>query len=340
MIDNLTCTSVYVEKKSLLKIIGNSTTNSQGILEIDSSGNSLVSIIDSGDTPLYRLAKYTGNEGLMLYNSTTQHIQIAKEGDILDSNLDFERGTKYFIGSKLIKSTSVTGNIFTVDLNSLNVLKLFIDGREIKSYSISNNEITILGANRLIVDMFSELVVYAYETTIISGNVEFEIDYYQYDTVWNKDTFADESYFETIRGIDINCFDSVSINQTVGKTVYRNGLKKSNDTRINSVDNVIDMNIFSVSDLPDMLQYVGYDEFRMIFINNINSRTVLVNNCKVDNGISLVFEKAKNTKKFTISCGNYIDILTAVPSYYGVDRYGRLQYGSGTYVLNSHRVEV
>lgn len=340
MIDNLTCTSVYVEKKSLLKIIGNSTTNSQGILEIDSSGNSLVSVIDSGDTPLYRLAKYTGNEGLMLYNSTTQHIQIAKKGDILDSNLDFERGTKYYIGSKLIKSTSVSGSVFTVDLNGLNVLKLFIDGREIKNYSINGNKITILGANRLIIDMFSELVVYAYATTVISGNVEFEINYYQYDSIWNKDTFSDESYFENIRGIELTCFDSVSINQTVGKTVYRNGLKKSNDTRINSVDNVIDMNVFSESELPDMLQYVGYEEFRMILINNLNSRTVLVNNCKVDNGISLIFEKAKNTKKFTISCGNYIDILNAHPSAYGMDRYGRLQYGSGTYVLNSHRVEV
>lgn len=340
MIDNLTCTNVFVEKKSLLKIIGNSTLNKDGILEIDSSNNSLISIIDSGDTPLYRLSKYTGADGLMFYNSTTQHIQIAKEGDILDADLDFERGTKYFIGAKLIKSTSVSGSVFTVPLNGLNVLKIFIDGREIKSYSIQNDKITVLGASRLILDMFSELVVYAYSTANISNNEEFEIDYYQYDTVWDKDLFLDGTYFEEIRGIELNCFDSVSINQTVGKTVYRNALKKSNDTRINSVDNVIDMNIFNMSELPDMLQYVGYEEFRMILINSPVGRTVLVNNCKVDNGISQIFEKAKNTKKFTISCGNYIDIFTANPSIYGEGKYGRGQYGSGTYVLNSHRLGV
>ncbi|MGL6131806.1 MAG: hypothetical protein ACRCZ9_09365 [Fusobacteriaceae bacterium] len=338
IIDSLTSTSVYVEKKSLLKIVGNATTNNVGLIEIDSNGNKLISTIDSGDTSLYRLSKYSGDDGLMVYNPTTKNIQIATEGDFLDIGIDFERGTKYYIGAKLIKSAKHELNTFTVPLNGLNVFKIFMDGRELKTYSVANDNITISGNERLMVDEFSELVVYAYETSVILADVSFEIEYFQYDVVWDLDLFEDGSHFDSFKGFCVNCFESVSVNQNITKTTYRGGFKNSNESRINSIDNTADLSTFGASELEDLVQYVGNDEFRMLFANASFGRFILLNNCRLDNGVSLILEKSKNTKKFTLSCGNYIDIGFAEPAEYGMDKYGRRIYGSGReMVYNSHR---
>lgn len=340
VIDNLTSMDVFIETKSLLKIIGTSTINSTGTIEVDSNNNNLISEIDSGDTPLYRLASYKGNNGFMLYNPTTKNLQIANEGDFLDIDIDFEKGTKYYIGAKLIKSTSVnkTNGSFEIPLDGLNIFKIFMDGRELKSHATSNNVITIYGSDRLLIDDFSELVVYAYETTnITSAEPLFEIEYYQYETIWNRDSFVDESYFDEIKGIYVNCFESTSINQNVTKTAYRGGFKYSTKTRINSIDNTADFNIFSASGFIDMVQYVGVNEFRMIFANHSMGRYILLNNCRNTNGTSLILEKSKNMKKFNLSCGNYIDIELGESSRYGKDRYGRGLYGSNVWIINSHR---
>ncbi|MGL6185539.1 MAG: hypothetical protein ACRC1T_09205 [Clostridium chrysemydis] len=340
IIDSLTTMEVFIEMKSLLRIVGNSSVNSTGTLEIDSNNNSLISEIDSGDTPLYRLSVYNGKNGLMLYNPTTKYLQIANEGDFLNVDIDFERGTKYYIGSKLIKSVSVNreNSSFEVPLDGLNIFKIFMDGRELKSHSTKNNTITIYGNDRLLIDDFSELVVYAYETTnITSEDNIFEIEYYQYETVWNKDTFLDGSYFEEIKGIYVNCFESTSINQSVTKTMYRGRFKYATESRINSIDNTADFSVFSASEFIDMVQYIGTNEFRMIFANSSMGRYVLLNNCRNTNGTSLILEKSKNTKKFNLSCGNYIDIEMSSSSKYGEGRYGRKLYGSNIWVINSHR---
>lgn len=339
VIDSLTATDVYVEKREIAKIIGNKTTNNKGILEIDNYGNELISVIDSGDTPLYRLSKYSGTDGLLLYDPTTKNMQIANSGDLLKVNVDFERGTKYYIGAKLMKSNVRTNNVFTVELGELIPLKVFMDGREITSYSSNQNSITISGTDRLLIDTFSEIVVYAYKTTNITDSTEFEIEYYQYQNIWDKELFFSEVYFqETMKLEPIQCFESLSINQNVTKTVYRGGFRKSSKTKVNSVDNTADFDIFDASELVDMVQWVGRSEFRIVLINNQFGRCVILNNCRVNNGVSLIFDKSKNSKKFTLSCGNYIDIKVGEPSVYGEGRYGKGLYGTNTYIYNSHKV--
>lgn len=363
MIDSLTSTEVYVEKKTVSKIIGNSKINNSGILEIDSKNNKLINEVDSGDTPLYRLSVYNGEDSLMLYNPTTKYIQLAKEGDLLNINIDFVHGTKYYIGSKMLISEQKTGNVFDVNLEGLIPLKVIMDGREIKSYSSNSTSVTILGTDRNLIDTFSKIVIYAYKNTNITNldmNVEreedrentvllytqsspnlFEIEYYQYDTIWNPEEFYLGDYFlDNTLVEETNCFESLSINQNVTKTVYRGGFNFSNKTRINTIDNTIDLDVFDVSNLVDLVQYVGKDEFRMILINPSFGRTVIVNNCKIDNGVSIIYDKAKNHKKFTISCGNYIDIKSSRESLYGTDRYGKGYYGGGDYIYNSHRIGV
>lgn len=338
VIDSLTGTEVYVERKIISAIVGNAMTNNNGTLEIDVYGNALISNIDSGDTPLYRLSVYNGADSLMLYNPTTKHIQMAKQGDLLNIDIDFERGTKYYIGAKLLKSTGKTRNTFDIQLNGLNVLKVFLDGREIKTYTINLNTITVTGSDVSLLDVFSELVVYAYSTTVITSEFSvFEIEYYQYETIWEQSSFTDGTYYETMRGEEVVCFDSVSISQNITKTNYRGGFRYSTESRVNSIDNTADFDIFSTSNLIDMVQWAGNSEFRMLFVNPVFGRFVLLNNCKIDNGVSFVFDKAKNTKKFTLSCGNYIDINVSNPSIYGKGKYGKGLYGSGTFVTNSHR---
>lgn len=338
-IDNLTSTDVFVEKRILTKIIANNIKNNKGILEIDENGNELVTNVDSGDTPLYRLSKYNGEDSIMFYNPTTKNIQIANAGDFLNINIDFERGTKYYLGSKIIISTSREDNVFNIDLGEHIPLKVFLDGREVLSYSSNRNSITINGTDRMLIDVFSELVVYSYKSSSISDSTEFEIEYYQYENIWDKDLFLSYSYFDEALSIEeIKCFDSLSINQNTSKTMYRGGFRKSSDSRINYIDNTADFEIFDVDELTDMVQWVGNVEFRIILINYIFGRCILLNNCRINNGITLVFDKSRNTKKFTLSCGNYIDIKVELPSAYGKGKYGKGLYGSNTFIYNSHRV--
>ncbi|MGL5049476.1 MAG: hypothetical protein ACRC6E_02430 [Fusobacteriaceae bacterium] len=338
IIDSLTSTEVYVERKGLAKIFGSSTINKAGVLTVDSLENALVSNIDSGDTPLYKLDKYTGEDGLMLYNPTNKYLQIAKEGDLLKVGLDFEKGTRYYIGAKLIKSTNKKGSEFDVALNGLEVFKIFIDGRELKNYSAIGNKVTVMGSDVNVLDIFSEIIVYAFKSQSIEGNEEFEISYDQYMSIWEYDSFTDGSYIDTLLGTEVTCFESLSIAQQVGKTVYRgSGFNFANKTRLNSIDNTLELELFDAKETLDVLQWANTGEFRFILLNPTFGRCVIVNNCKIDNGINMVYDKSKNTKKVTISCGNYIDIKIRDQSEYGANKYGKGLYGSGTYVVNSHR---
>ncbi len=57
----------------------------------------------------------------------------------------------------------------------------------------------------------------------------------------------------------------------------------------------------------------------------------------LNDGVSFSLEKEKNTKRYTINCGNYIDINLSSPSYYGKKRYSKGNYGVGTQIYNSAR---
>ncbi|MGL5985252.1 MAG: hypothetical protein ACRCZ1_08435, partial [Cetobacterium sp.] len=172
----------------------------------------------------------------------------------------------------------------------------------------------------------------------ISSSNSFEIEYYQYERVLDLESFKDETYFDEFKGIAVDCFESTSISQSVSKTMYRGGFRFANNTRLNSIDNTADFNVFGASGLVDFVQYVGNEEFRIIFLNMEYGRFILLNNCIIDNGVGIVLEKEKNTKKFTLSCGNYIDINMSGEDGYGKKRYGRSIYGSGIWVYNSHKI--
>lgn len=345
LIDSLTDTSLYIEKKIPLNIIVNKSINNKGVLEIDENKNILISQLDSGDTELYRLESYNGEGGVMLYNSTTKAIQIANTGDFLRVSLDFEKGTKYYIGASLIKSSSVNvvEKSFVLDgLEGKNILKVFMNGRELISYRFSLNKLYILGSERELIDNYSDLVVYAYSSSNIQDETQFTIKYYQYRKVFDVETFFDQSYFE---GIDtgfggekfIN-FDSVSIEPQVERSVYKRNFAFSKKYRINSISNRVDLNLFLVSGIRDLVEYVGSSEFRILLVNPIFGRIVLINNCTVSDGVGLAYDKNKNTKKFNIECGNYIDIYKAEPHPYNKGKYGKYKYGGGDiYLDNSHR---
>ncbi|MGL6101211.1 MAG: hypothetical protein ACRCZ9_11705 [Fusobacteriaceae bacterium] len=361
IIDSLASTKVYVEKKSLLKIIGNSETNNDGFLRVDSSGNKLISNIDSGDTPLYRLEKYSGSYGLMLYNPTTKNIQIAQQGDFLNVGIDFDKGTRYFIGARRIKSISHLKNTFTLDLGDSRIFKVFMDGREIKNYSVTNNSITLNGNESYLIDMFSELVVYTYLSNEVKGSVSrgvmrdesvaspvvnvfsdtsydaFVMEYYQYPKIWDYELFLNEEYFEGGNIIPLYNFNEASITQNVSRTTYRSGFSYSMNTRINSVENTVELNTFEGNDRVDMVRYVGNDEFRLVFANPAFGRFVLLNNCKADGGGSIMYNKEKNTRKVSLHCGNYVDIVRDFTKEYGSDEYSEGVYGGGLSVYNSHR---
>lgn len=342
IIDSLTNTKLFVEKRKPVNIIVNKNTNNNGILEIDENKNPLISELDSGDTELYRLESYNGEDGVLLYNPTTKAMQLAKSGDFLRITIDFEKGTKYYTGAKVITSSkvNVTEGSFIVDeLGGKNILKIFMNGREIKSYRISLNKIFVLGMDKSLLDYHSDIVIYAYDSNSISNEIEIVIKYYQYNKIFDVDSFFDETYFQdNFTGEEFINFESLSVEPQVERTMYKRNFGFSKKFRINSISNRVDLNLFLVSGIRDFIEYVGSSEFRILLVSSLFDRIVIINNCSVSDGVSLVYDKSKNGKKFNIECGNYIDIYKSKPHPYNKGKYGRYKYGGGyIYLDNSHR---
>lgn len=336
IIDNLTATNMYFEKKVLINITCNSKQNSDGRIVVDDLGNSLVNIVDSGDTFLYRVS--SSEKRIMFYNETDKRIRIVCEGELIDMPLDFSKGTRYFLDSRREYGFYRGDYTFEVtNLSEYEVFKIFLDdGREITSYDIEDNNVILKGVDRLYIDSFSEIIVYMYKETT-SANYPFVLEYYNYENIIDIENFIDGSYFETFVGNETNCFESLEISQSVTKDSEKRNFSNVARSRINSVDNSVDLNLFNGSDEVDLIQYIGRDEFRIVLVNPVFGRIVLINNCYIINGISLIYEKEKNYKKVTLTCGNYIDINVSNPSEYGMGRYGRGQYGTGTQIFNSSR---
>lgn len=336
IIDNLTATNMYFEKKVLINITCNSEQNSDGRIVVDDLGNSLVNIVDSGDTFLYRVS--SSEKRIMFYNETDKRIRIVSEGELIDMPLDFSKGTRYFLDSRREYGFYRGDYTFEVaNLSGYKVFKIFLDdGREITSYDREDNNVILKGVDRLYIDSFSEIIVYMYKETT-SANYPFVLEYYNYENIIDIESFIDGSYFETFVGNETNCFESLEISQSVTKDSEKRNFSNVARSRINSVDNSVDLNLFNGSDEVDLIQYIGRDEFRIVLVNPVFGRIVIINNCYIINGISLIYEKEKNYKKVTLTCGNYIDINLSNPSEYGMGRYGRGQYGTGTQIFNSSR---
>lgn len=346
IIDNLTATNVYFEKKILINITCNNIKNNDGIIKEDDLGNKLVSIIDSGDTNLYRVKEYKGTDNILLYNENDHKLRLVKSGDIIDMPLDFTRGTKYFVGAKKVFGTYNGNYIFNAEISDYEIFKIFLDnGREIKTYTIDDNNINITGTDRLYIDDFSELIIYVYKynnTNKVIDNdgvndFSFILEYYGYEAIWDVDEFINGEYFETFTGQEALFFENLEVSQSVVKDSEKSNFSNSPKYRINSVDNSVEFNLFNVSEIMDLVQYIGNDDFRLVLVNSSFGRVVLINNCRINNGVSLIYEKEKNVKRFTLTCGNYIDVNLSNPLEYGKGRYGRGLYGNGTQIWNSAR---
>lgn len=338
IIDNLTGTRVFVEKRTPLTISINSQQNNDGLLRIDDVQNPLITKIDSGDTNLGRLEEYTGTHRMMFYNEKTKKIRLVSVGETINLSIDFEQGTKFFIGGRKIYGKLVSDGTFSADIQNSKIFKIFLDtGREIKSYTTGNNTITLLGVDRLCADKLSELIIYTYDSSDI-GNYRAKISYYGFNTIFDIDSFMSNEYFDNeFAGEELYCFDAIEVVQNTTKDIRRYNFSNSNKYIINSIENTVNIDLFDGNDVVDMIQYVGADEFRFCFVNSSFGRTVLINNCKIIDGVSFSFEKERNTKKVSISCGNYIDIKLSSQGLYGKGWYGKGLYGEGTWITNSSR---
>ena len=370
VIDALANTNVYIEKKRLLTITANGVKNNDGYLRLDDFNNPLISKIDSGYTPLYRVKMYKGKEYLMLYNSTTKQIQLVKTGQLLNMSLDFIKGTQYFLEANKFIVSEHKNNVFTTKLKGYKIFRIFLDnGSEITNYTYNytTNELTIKGLERNYIDDMSELIIFVYKDTDIcpsysisverDENVQspdlkftqskledtyFVLEYYNYSSIYDYVNFINEEYFlsSNFVGNEFVCFEKLTINETIDKESYRPNFMPCDISRIKRIDVSCELETFNANSLVDMVQYIGKDEFRILLINSLFGRIVLVNNCILDNGISMIFQKEGNMKNCKISCGNYIDIQVSEQSAYSKGKYGKGQYGSGTWVINSHRREV
>jgi hypothetical protein len=333
-IDCLSDTDVYVERKVEATITVNTTKNENGILEVDDFGNLLVSIIDTGETEYSTLESYSGRDGVMLYNTMTNEIQVCKVGDTIRVRNDYIRGTRYYTGASRVLSTSVNNKTFTVPINGKKVLKVQLMGRDIKAFASIDNTIRILGSEAFLVDAFSEITVYLYDEVPTT----FSIKYFTYRKVWD-DTMGDHLFWENdFIGNKLENFNEASISSSVEEDITRNSFGDYSKRTLNSVDNQINMTTFNGSGLFNIVDNILDDEFRIIFFNGYYRRVVLVNNCIISDNVNIIYDKNKNTKSFTIYCGNYIDINNGSTKIYGDGKYGTGGYGGDKTIKNSSRL--
>ena len=311
IIDSLTNTSMYIEKKVPIEIFANSTINNNGILEVDNNKNNLISPINIGDNILGVLKEYNGIDSVMFYSPINKQICLAKQGDKINIKFDYINGIKYFIGARKIVTCNPVNYVFNCDLTGVKVFKIFADtGREIKNYIVGAGKLTVKGKDRLYIDDFTEITIYVYKQSQLKGTqTYFRLQYDGYSIVYDKNLFISHDYFKVFKGIEVKLFDSLELSQSIIKDTNRDYFQSTANSIVNSVENSIDLQTFIGSGEVDLPIYVGKDEFRIILISQGLERVVLINNCGVGGeGISLIYAKDRNSKKYKISCGNYIEI--------------------------------
>lgn len=341
IIDNLTSTNIYFEKTQSINITCNNIINNKGILEQDDNKNELISFIDIGDTLLKTLENYNGTDSILFYDDFN-NIKLVNNNDRIDIPLNFITGTKYLIGAKKLYGTRIKNNKFRIqNIGNLNIFKVFLDnGKEISTYTRDNDTIILNGSYTAYIDDFTKLIVYVYTDNKITGNTKFTISYNGYPKIFDKESFLNGAYFEDSLSDEIICIDEVQITQNVAKDTYRNQFEFSSNDIINNIENSVEFNLFDGDEVTDMIQYIGNCEFRLVFVNSLFNKTLIVNNCFINNGISLEFAKEKNIKKFTISAGNYIEVKNSNDSYYGKKEYGKRAYSGEMFIYNSGRRDV
>lgn len=346
LIDSLTDTILYIEKKIPMNIVCNKLINKNGLLEIDANKNALISMVDSGDTFLKRLTAYNGQDGVLFYNRKTKAMQLVKLGEELNITIDFDKGTQYFLGAKKIKCSNydnIEGSFSCSELGNANIFKIFCDGREIQTYRVDSiqNKIFILGNEKFLLDEYSDIIIYTYTKNTIDDETTFTVSYTQYRNIFNINTFMDESYFqEEFTGEKIINFESISIEPQTIRESYKKPFGFGNRYRINSITNRTELNVFLIDEQIDLVSYTDRKEFRIILINTTFGRALILNNCYVTEGTTITYDKSKNTKKMNIEFGNYLDIYRDYTHSYGKGRYGRYKYGGGSiYLENSHRTQ-
>lgn len=347
IIDALANMNVYVEKKNLLTITANKDKNNDGYLRVDDVDNQLISRIDSGHTPLYRVKEYNGKDYLMLYNQTTKQMQLLKTGHFINISIDFILGTRYYLNANRILVSEHKNNVFNIDLKNYSIFKIYLDnGVELSNYVYNpdTHELTIRGLEKNLIEELSEIVLFVYEKDL-NFNLEnnyFILEYYNYVSVYDYYDFINGSYFENSNfiGYELMCFDKLTVNESIEKETSRLNFRQCDKSIIKKIEVTCELETFDVNDLTDMVQYVGKDEFRIVLINPLFGRIFLINNCELNNGVPMTFQKESNMKNCKISCGNYIDIKITDSREYSRGKYGKGMYGSGTWIINSHRREV
>ncbi|MGL5961941.1 MAG: hypothetical protein ACRCZ0_08310 [Cetobacterium sp.] len=337
IIDNLADTGLFIDTKTTCSITISPELNKDGVLSEDNFGNNLISIIDSGYTPLGMLVKYHGGSGLLIHNTSTQQHGVFVEGDVIGIPVDFDKGLRYYLDAEVVYPQGRDNDKFIVDLKGKRIFKISVDGKNITNYSQTTDGIIIKGVDALLLDRFSELVVYIYSDTPPQnyGDIVAQISYKQYRSieVWdNNEEGLDTSYLEGGEVLEVNTFEKLNISPTVTHTEIGRPFSSGYDFITNSSNLKVSLDIFFASEEVPIDKYVGDSEFRLVLSNPIFGRCILVNNCRLDGTDGLTLDKAKNVANISIRASNLVDILVSKSTTYGEDEYSKGGFGKNILV--------
>lgn len=338
IIDNLTSTEIYFEMKENMIITCNKNINNNGLIEKDSHDNNLISPIDIGDININKLTNYNGELGVLLYDDN--FMKLVHNNEDVNIPINFKKGLKYLIEVKINEyNCDINQNfIITDDISQFKIFKIFLDNGQELQYRLEDNKIIILGVEKNYIDKFSTISVILYKDNKITNEITFNLEYLGYHTIFDKDSFFNGDYFEKFPSFELATLEEFSFTKNIVKEDIHAQFNHKNQPVINNINTSVDIQVFEANQIIDMIQYVADNEFRLIVANLQFGKIILINNCRVENEVSLNFEKEKNTKKTTLSCSNYIDIRTSQPSVYSKGKYGKMSYSSGDiWILNSSR---
>lgn len=326
MIDSLQISNIYVEKSTQQSIKISSSSNENGVLEIDENGNDL-SLKYAGRQVVTGYSG-AGLGNVLVYDST----QYA----ILNSNTNYYlfKDTTYYkinAGEQSFELEYVLNGSnyeFTLDILNSTLFKVYLNGKEITNYSYTDGILSIPTSSVIFINHFDDnciKVIFYSNNQTISGlgyiyyngfdsmlNREFLEDLDLIEEIgYGEGNYGEGCYNPTLNNLyKINTIEGdLAYNITETLISYRDSTSYCKYYKKTDKEGIIDLNLFEERDKSDLLYFLDSSKFRIIIHNPYEDILRILTNCQIVEAPTSTIA-SKNTRKFRVYFESEIYVRT------------------------------
>lgn len=301
MIDNIKESSIYIEKYKQQTIKISSSSNQNGILEVDERGNILNNMQLTCGRQRVKSYASTSLGKILLYNDN--------QYTILESDFDlfylFINPVNYKVRASSDTYTlgySFSTNVYTFNTNITNtIFKVFINGKEITNYTIESGNLKVNKSDITYINHYddNDIKIISYDNNQDLGNGLCYIYYDGFDVLYNTDFFDN---LEDIQNIPygsglygtglyapslaniykiLETSDDISINTTQNFNLYKETLEYKNNFIEIDRDFSLELDLHSNVDKSDLIYWLNKSDFRIIVKNKYLDILRIYNNCRI-----------------------------------------------------------